>query len=436
MTENIDATQAELLDLRAEVGRLKAVNHIALQLGITLDFNSFMGELTTAIIQFVGCERAIVLLPDNHETSLKFGATNYRLADQSKQTALENLTVSLYPNEEDSLISHWLKGEPVLIQPITETNHPSYQWLLETLETQHCYSSPLMVENQLVGVIVIDNPTNANTPVTEAQCEFLESISESAAIALNNARQHQKTVVELADNMREMYILRQIDRELNDTIDLTHVFEMTLDWALRFTNAQTASLAFYDQETDELRAMVDYGYDITPEQVAIIRTEGGGGITQRVARSGYAEVVPDVAVDADFVRIATNTRSQLSVPVMREDRVIAVITLESKKLNGFTDNHLDFVAKLATRAGVAIDNARLYEEAIREREKLSHILSNTADIVVVVGMDDRVMLINQSALAAMRLYPHENYVGRSIFDTFENEILLDAYRRANQPMRA
>src|SRR5262249_31052291 len=112
------------------------------------------------------------------------------------------------------------------------------------------------------------------------------------------------------------------------------------------------------------------------------------------------------------------------------DRVIAVITLESKKLNGFTDSHLDFVAKLATRAGVAIDNARLYEEAIREREKLSHILSNNADVIILIGTDDRLMLINQSALAAMHLYPTENYVGRSIFETFDNETFQEAYRQA------
>src|SRR5262249_16381961 len=136
------------------------------------------------------------------------------------------------------------------------------------------------------------------------------------------------------------------------------------------------------------------------------------------------------STDPDFVRLASNVRSQLSVPVMREDRVIAVITLESKKLNGFTDNHLDFVAKLATRAGVAIDNARLYEESIREREKLSHILTNTGDVVIVIGTDDQVMLINQAALGAMHLYPNQNYVGLSIFETFDNATFLDAYRRA------
>ena len=130
-----------------------------------------------------------------------------------------------------------------------------------------------------------------------------------------------------------------------------------------------------------------------------------GGIALRVARSGRAEVIPDVATDSDYVAVSSAIRSHMSVPVMREDRVIAVITIESRRLNAFTDDHLSFVAKLAARAGVAIDNARLYSEAVREREKLSHILSEIADIVIVIGNDDRVVLINQSAIAALRHFP-------------------------------
>jgi signal transduction histidine kinase len=137
-------------------------------------------------------------------------------------------------------------------------------------------------------------------------------------------------------------------------------------------------------------------------------------------------------MDKDFVRLSTSTRSQLSMPVLREDRVVAVITLESRRLNGFNDNHLDFVEKLATRAGVAIDNARLYAESIRESEKLSHILNNTADVIIVVGNDERIILINQSALSALRLYPNEIYVGQLASSVFEGTQLLDVFQRANQ----
>jgi signal transduction histidine kinase len=121
----------------------------------------------------------------------------------------------------------------------------------------------------------------------------------------------------------------------------------------------------------------------------------------------------------------------MSVPIMREDRVIAVISVESKRLNGITDEHLEFVEKLAARAGVAIDNARLFSEAVREREKLSYILSNIADVVIVIGPDERLLLINHSAIAALRLYADTNYLALPIAQVLEDSHLLDVYRQAH-----
>ncbi|MEO8611853.1 MAG: ATP-binding protein [Chloroflexota bacterium] len=429
MTDMIVGSQADNTDLQSEIERLKAVNKIALMLGTTLDFEAFIEQLIAAISEYVGSERVILFVPDDQDVALEYGASNFRLPAAEKQSALENLQIALYSTNNDTVVAKWLDGTSVLIQNEPATTKQNNFWLAEALGSSSLYSCPLMLDGQIIGLALIDN-ASTGTPLKPSQCAALDVIAQSTAVALQNARLHRKTVLELADNMREMYIMRQIDRELNDTIDLTHVFQMTLDWALRFTNAQFASLALYNEETDMLRFMVEYGYDQTPDKLAVIRNEYGAGVTQRVARSGHAEVVPDVSTDPDFVRLASNVRSQLSVPVMREDRVIAVTTLESRKLNGFTDNHMDFVAKLATRAGVAIDNARLYEESIREREKLSHILGNTADVIVVIAPDDRVVLINESAVGAMHLYPNENYVGKPLFDTFENETFLDAYRRA------
>jgi len=428
MTDMLPGLQTENADLKSEIERLKAVNKIALMLGTTLDFDAFVDQLIAAIADYAGCERVIILVPGDQDIMLEYGVSNFRLPASDKQAALESLRIPLYQADDHSIISSWMRGESVLVER-GDTAASANVWLVESLASQHFFTCPLRFDGQLIGLAIIDNVASG-TPLHNAQCEALRTVAESAAVALQNARLHRRTVLELADNMREMYILRQIDRELNDTIDLTHVFHMTLDWALRFTNAQYASLALYSEDSDSLRFMVEYGYDQPSDKLAAIRNEYGAGVTHRVARSGHAEVVPDIATDPDFVRLAANVRSQLSVPVMREDRVIAVISLESRKLNGFTDNHLDFVAKLATRAGVAIDNARLYEESIREREKLSHILSNTADVIIVIGADDRLLLINQSALGAMHLYPNENYLGRSIFDSFDNEAFLDAYRRA------
>ncbi|MBL8165136.1 MAG: GAF domain-containing protein [Anaerolineae bacterium] len=427
----LESLQAEVEILRIQVAQLTAINNIALRLGTTLDFDSFLTELVRAFLDYGACKRAFVFVPDETDNMLHFGSGSAPLADVSKQMQLEHTRLPIYNPEPDSLINAWLEGRTTWVRPGNPDGYRAHQWLSDVLDSHDFIGLPLCVDGRLMGVIVVDNQPDG-TALSEDVVRHLELLSPSAAISLKHARLHRRTALELADNMREMYILRQIDRELNETIDLNHVFEMTLDWALRFTNAQASSLAMYNQETDELRFLIEYGYDRSREQLAQIRQEYGAGITHRVARSGYADVIPDVSMDKDFVRLATNTRSILSVPVMREDRVVAVITLESKKLNGFTDAHLNFVEKLATRAGVAIDNARLYDESLVEREKLSHILNNTADIVIVITTDERVLLINQSAISALHMYPNTVYAGRTVRDVFEATPLLEVFETAKQ----
>jgi hypothetical protein len=68
---------------------------------------------------------------------------------------------------------------------------------------------------------------------------------------------------------------------------------------------------------------------------------------------------------------------------MREDRVIAVI---AEAANSTDSPIIIWISwQTTTRAGVAIDNA--LSKSIRERE-LSHILGNTADVIVVIAGDD------------------------------------------------
>lgn len=427
--QEIEQLRAENETLKNQIEELNAITRMALRLGTSMDFDIFLKEMTSAIIDFVGCERVLILMSDEQNSFLEFGSCNSQMFSHEAQVKLENIRLRIYEPDEVSIVQFWLRGEAVVVEDNLKENHVSYATLSAALESSNFGSSPLIYGNQLIGVAIIDNQLSGQ-PIRKQQMNALNILAQNATLALQNARLHHKTVQELADNMREMYIMRQIDKELNDTIDLNHVFEMTLDWALRFTNAQASSLALYDQEHDELTFLFEYGYDMPSEQRAVIRQEYGSGITGRVARSGYPEVVPDISIDPEFARFKNSTRSQMAMPVLREDRVIAVITLDSKKLNGFTDAHLDFVQKLAMRAGVAIDNARLYEEAIREREKLSQILNNTADIVMVIGLDDRIILINQSALGALQLYTHQNYEMRPASEIFEGNPLLEAFQKA------
>ena len=95
-------------------------------------------------------------------------------------------------------------------------------------------------------------------------------------------------------------------------------------------------------------------------------------------RSGQAVLVNDVSQDSRYIAASLNTRSQLSVPIRRENEVIGVINLESHKLNAFGILQLDTASRLADHAAIAIANAGLYEEVKQANEGKSKFVSDVA----------------------------------------------------------
>ncbi len=404
------------------IEQIKAANTLTIRLGTILRLDALVHELASITRTLALSERSVILVADEENATLSIAAV------AAAEPISLNLTFSIYDRRATG-ISAWYKGEAFSAASGQLTPDSVLYEVAQKLGMGSFGSVPLRVAETLVGVIMVDNPTT-HQPINERGQQMLDAVKDTAAILVANARLHSKVLTDRDARVRELEIMRQIDRELSDTIRLDRVFDLTLDWAMRYTLAQGASLALFDDIEDELRFVADLGYSITPEQLVLLRANHGGGITQRVARSGHPELIPDVSLDTDYVTVSNTIQAHMSIPVMREDRVIAVITLESRRLNAFTDEHLDFVAKLAARAGVAIDNARLYAEAVREREKLSHILSEIADVVLVIGLDNRVMMINQQAIAALQLYADQAYEGRPFAEVLDDTPLLSVIQRA------
>jgi signal transduction histidine kinase len=73
------------------------------------------------------------------------------------------------------------------------------------------------------------------------------------------------------------------------------------------------------------------------------------------------------------------TRSELAVPIKVKGEIIGVLDAQSERLNGFDESDLVVLQSLANQAGIAIENARLYERAqqaaaLEERNRLARDL--------------------------------------------------------------
>ncbi|MFQ5932369.1 MAG: GAF domain-containing protein, partial [Nitrospiraceae bacterium] len=108
------------------------------------------------------------------------------------------------------------------------------------------------------------------------------------------------------------------------------------------------------------------------------------GITTWVARRGEPLMVPDVRKDPRYLSVSgmLEIRSELALPVRGRGQMIGVLDIESDSLNAFDEDDVAILQSLANQAGVAIQNARLYEQAsqlavLEERQRLARELHDS-----------------------------------------------------------
>ncbi|MBX3215458.1 MAG: GAF domain-containing protein [Labilithrix sp.] len=144
---------------------------------------------------------------------------------------------------------------------------------------------------------------------------------------------------------------------------------------------------------------------------AVEHGEGSGGgvpesIVDAVLRSRQRVVLHDARLPTTYASdpyiAARRPRSILCFPIERHRVILGIVYLEDDRAPGvFTDDKVELLALLAEQAGVALENARLHGEQLREiaerqeaEAALRSILDNMVDAVFVSDRAARVTLTN------------------------------------------
>jgi PAS domain S-box-containing protein len=204
-------------------------------------------------------------------------------------------------------------------------------------------------------------------------------------------------------------------------------YEATLRTVARLAVPQLADFALVHLvEGRDLRLVAAVHSD--PVQEAILSDVAGAyrpadnprSIVMQVLRSGAPVLVPDVtddflhnvapdpATEARFRKLAS--RSWMVLPLRARDRMLGVVALYTNVTSGrrFEPADLTLAEELAARAALALDNARLYQEA-READRrkdeflamLGHELRNPlAPIVTALHLMGRSQGLDEDGVAA------------------------------------
>ncbi len=231
------------------------------------------------------------------------------------------------------------------------------------------------------GVLTVANPRGLNTvddesgifvlpesyqaPPFDSQ-DDLEVVKE---IDSQSSDGESGTVVRAEDKLRAML---QIARGLGGELRVDKVLPTVLEKLFEtFPQAEQGFILMKDEESGRLKVMATKSRTATSKGEAVVVSMT---VVKEAMTSGKALLSTNVRKDERFRKSSSlarmKIRSMMCVPLLDHDGksigVIQMVTRASK--SSFTEEDLDMLNAVATQAGLAIENARMHEALVEQRD--------------------------------------------------------------------
>jgi len=164
---------------------------------------------------------------------------------------------------------------------------------------------------------------------------------------------------------------------MNQTENSQLLLERFLEECIIITQADSGSIMLLEDNQEYLNAIVAIGLD---KNSAGMRLKIGEGITGWVAKHKKARIIDDAYTEQDYVRVRNDLVSEIAVPMILNDKLIGVLSLDSKKKSAFTEEDsilLQIVANLSVAIFVKIQD----NELLKIREKFHKVLLEISSII-------------------------------------------------------
>ena len=158
--------------------------------------------------------------------------------------------------------------------------------------------------------------------------------------------------------------LYEVGKRISSSLDLGEVLTLIINALQTVVPYDAAAIFLLDEERNEVVERTIRGY--APDQDAI-NLKMGEGISGSAAETGKAIIVQDVTRDDRYVQHRPATKSEMAVPILFGDRVIGVFNIENDRANAYNEEAQSLLEAFASQASIAIQNARLFDDAKRSR---------------------------------------------------------------------
>jgi PAS domain S-box-containing protein len=254
---------------------------------------------------------------------------------------------------------------------------------------------PIRIGDRVTGVFSVQD--QRVDLFTESDVRLLSTLAASLGVALENARLFTETQRRAA----ELTTVNTVSSALVSELDLGALINLVGEQIRSVFKADIVYVALLDKETNIINFPYQYGEQLESLQF-------GQGLTSRIIQSSKPLLI-NQGMDRQREQlgetlVGRRARSYLGVPIFVRGEAIGVVSVQSTTQEGvFTEDDQHLLGTIAANVGIALQNARLFDEIKRQEQNAQETQRRMADIIeflpdatLVVDREGRVIAWNRA----------------------------------------
>jgi phosphoserine phosphatase RsbU/P len=217
----------------------------------------------------------------------------------------------------------------------------------------------------------------------------------------------RKSEVKFKERAELLDFLLEVSTLTTETLDLDRLLANVADIVKEVIPHELFAILLFNERSRTLRMRYSIGHRDEVAKNLSIRL--GEGITGTAAASRQPLLVPDVRLEPKYLNALDAVRAELAVPMLVRGKLVGIIDLQSTRLKAFSEHDRALLVLIASRVGIAIDNARLYRQVERQNRTLRVLAHLSQEFSSILDLDELLTKIAVTIRAVI------NYDAFSIF---------------------
>ncbi len=278
------------------------------------------------------------------------------------------------------------------------------------IDSQSWVGVPIKNVEQVIGVVSMqDQRPNL---FTESDIRLLNTLASNLEVALENARLFNETQQRAA----ELSTINTVSTALIRELDLGALINLVGEQIRSIFKADIVYVALLDTK----KQLINFPYQFGEKHEPLVV---GQGLTSKVIQTGKPLLInremEQRRKELGTALVGKKTRSFLGVPVFVQGEAVGVISVQNTtQIDAFNEKDQHLLSTIAANVGIALQNARLFEEIKHQEQQAQEMQRRLADIInflpdptLVIDHEGKVIAWNR-AIEEMTGVPAADMLGK------------------------